>query len=151
MKSLMPWRTASPFFGQWRQDWENMMQRWFGAAEEGGTTALAEWAPQCDVEETNDAMLVKADIPGVDPKDIDISVQDRSLNLRGEKKEEREDKQKNYHRIERFTGSFFRSIPLPAEADVDKISASSSKGVITLTIPKKASAQGRKVIVKAKD
>jgi len=151
MKTLMPWRKPVTFFSPVRQDWDEMFQRFFGNAEETGTTALASWAPQVDVEETSDAILVKADLPGVDPKDIEINVQDRTLTLRGEKHEEREDKQKQFHRIERFAGSFFRSIPLPVEADMEKISATSNKGVVTVTIPKKASAQPRKVAVKAKD
>lgn len=151
MKSLIPWRNPMSMLSPMRQDWDDMFQRFFGNAEEGSTTALASWAPQVDVEETSDAMLVKADLPGVDPKDIEISVHERMLTLRGDKKEEREDKQKNYHRIERFAGSFFRTIPLPVEADLEKISASSSKGVVTVTIPKKAGAQPRKVMVKAKE
>lgn len=151
MKALIPWRSPVSFLSPMRQDWDEMLQRFFGNFEENGGTALAAWAPQVDVEETSDAMLVKADLPGVDPKDIEINVQDRTLTLRGEKHEEREDKQKQFHRIERFAGSFFRSIPLPVEADIEKISATSNKGVVTVTIPKKASAQPRKVTVKQKD
>lgn len=150
MKTLMPWRNPSPWMSQMRQEWDDMWQRFFSGPPEG-TSAIANWSPQVDVEETNDSILVKADLPGIDPKDVEIAVQDRSLTLKGEKHEEREDKQKQYHRIERFSGSFFRTIPLPAEADLERISASSSKGVVTITIPKKPGSQARKVMIKAKD
>lgn len=150
MKSLMPWRNPNPWMSQMRHDWEDMWQRFFSGHDEG-TSTVANWSPQVDVEETNDAILVKADLPGIDPKDVEIAVQDRSLTLKGEKREEREDKQKQYHRIERFSGQFFRSIPLPAEADLERIAATSSKGVVTVTIPKKPGTQAKKVVVKPKE
>jgi HSP20 family protein len=87
----------------------------------------------------------------VDPKDVDISVSGGSLVLRGEKKEEREDKKKNYHKVERFVGRFYREIGLPPGTDPEKITATSAKGVITITIPKAPQAQARKVPVKAQD
>lgn len=150
MKSLMPWRSANPWMGLMRQEWDDMWQRFFGGPSEL-TTNVANWSPQVDVEETNDAILVKADLPGIDPKDVEINVQERNLTLKGEKKEEHEDKQKQYHRIERFSGSFFRSIPLPAEADLERITATSTKGVVTVTIPKKPGAQAKKVVIKPKE
>src|SRR5260370_35343745 len=105
--------------------------------------------PRVDVEESDKEILVKVDLPGVEPKDVDISVAEGSLILKGEKKEEREDKKKNYHKVERFVGQFYRELPLPPEADPDRITAAGAKGVITVTIPKKATAQPKKIAVKA--
>ncbi len=151
MKSLIPWRRfeAAPFEG-FRNEMERMMQRFFGEPIGGnGATAIESWSPRVDMEETDKEVLVKADLPGVDPKNIDISVTGDVLVIRGDKKEEREEKNKNYHRIERFQGDFYREISLPPGADPEKITAASDKGVITITIPKKAGVQPRKIPVKA--
>jgi HSP20 family protein len=113
--------------------------------------ALETWAPRVDVEETEKEILVKADLPGVDAKNIDISVTNDVLALRGEKKEQHEEKKKNYHRIERFQGEFYREISLPPGADPDKIVATSGKGVVTITIPKRPGVLPRKIAVKAQE
>ena len=94
--------------------------------------------------------VVKADLPGVNPKDVDIQVVDNVLTLRGGKEEKKEEKKKNYHRIERFTGQFYRAIGLPAGADADKVTATTSNGTITVTIPKKPEAQPKKIAVQPK-
>jgi len=152
MKSLLPWRTNVPAFEAMRHEMDEIMRRFFGtAAEENGPAVLSAWSPQVDVEETDGAVVVKADLPGVDAKDVEVAVHDRTLTLRGEKRQEKEEKGKQFHRVERFAGSFFRAVPLPAEADLEKISAASEKGVVTVTIPKKPGSQPRKVAVKAKD
>ncbi len=78
-------------------------------------------------------------------------VRDGILTIRGEKKEEHEEKQKNYHRVERFFGQFFRSIPLPVGADESNVTATSGKGVLTVTIPKKPEAQPKKIAVKSQE
>jgi HSP20 family protein len=153
MKNLSPWRgfSVTPFEG-FRQEMEQMMHRFFGEPYRGnGGATLETWAPRVDVEETDKEMLVKADLPGVDPKNVEISVTNDVLALRGERKEQHEEKKKNYHRIERFQGEFYREIPLPAEAETDKVAATSVKGVVTITIPKKAGAQSKKIFVKAQD
>lgn len=125
-----------------QEEVEDMFHRLFEPA------AGAEWAPRVDVAETDAAILVTADLPGVDAKDVEVTVQNRNLVLRGEKNEE---KGKNFHRAERFSGTFYRSVTLPAEADTAGVTATSAKGVVTVTIPKKPGAQAKRIPVQAKD
>jgi HSP20 family protein len=137
-------------FQQLQREMDQVMQRFFGEAEGGaGRTDLVAWAPRVDVEEDDNQFVVKADVPGVDPKDVEVSVVENALVLRGQKKEEREEKKKNYHRVERFEGQFYREIPLPRGIDADKIQAKSANGVVTVTIPKKSEAQPKKITVQA--
>jgi HSP20 family protein len=149
MRALMPWnrggRTLEPF----RRELEDFFQRFFeppGPAEPG---ALPAWAPRVDVEETDKEVAVKADLPGVDAKDIDVSVVDGTLILRGERRDERKEKGKGFERAERFVGRFYREIPLPPGADPDKVTATYRNGVVSVTVPKKPEVQPKKVAVKA--
>lgn len=152
MRMLVPWRHRNGgVFEPLRQEMEDVFQNFFAPIEETGPKAFQAWAPRVDIEETDKEILVKADLPGVEAKDVDVSVADGSLILRGEKREEKEDKKKNFHRVERFVGQFYREIPLPAGTDPDKISAASAKGVVTVTIPKKPEVQPKKISVKPQD
>lgn len=150
--NLVPWRRGGQMdlFQQLQREMDQLMQRFFGETEGGaGRAGLVAWAPRVDIEEDDKQFVVKADLPGVDPKDVEVSVVDNALILRGQKKEEREEKKKNYHRVERFEGQFYREIPLPRGIDADKIQAKSTNGVVTVTIPKKAEAQPKKIAVQA--
>lgn len=145
--ALTPWQpfgTLEPF----RKEMEDMMERFFG--ENGGPRAPQAWAPRVDVEETEKEFVVKADLPGVDPKNVEITVENGVLMVRGEKKEEKEEKRKNYHRVERFAGTFYRAVQLPPGVDADKVAAASANGVVTVTIPKKAESQPKKIAVTPK-
>jgi HSP20 family protein len=96
--------------------------------------------PRLDVTEEAKAFTVTAELPGMDEKEIDLSLSGDMLTIRGEKKEEKEDKNKNYYYSERSYGSFLRTIPLPGQVATDKVSASFKKGVLTITLPKTAAA-----------
>ena len=96
--------------------------------------------PRLDVTEDAKAFTVTAELPGMNEKEIDLSVSGDTLTIRGEKKEEKEDKNKNYYYSERSYGTFMRSIPLPRQVETDKVSASFKKGVLTITLPKTAAA-----------
>jgi HSP20 family protein len=148
MKTLMPWRPGFGMFGPFHREMDALIERFFGK-ENGEREAIQEWAPRVDVEETDKEILVKADLPGVDPKDVEIQVVDGMLTIKGEKKEEKEEKKKDYHRVERFFGKFYRAIPIPPGADAEKVAATSAKGVVTVTIPKKPEAQPKNIAVKA--
>lgn len=149
MRSLIPWRRRHEVALQalW-PEMESLFHRFFSEPEEGPGEGRS-WAPRVDVEETDKELIIKADLPGVEPKDVDVSVSDGTLVLRGEKKETHETKKKDYRCVERYVGKFYREIPLPEGVDRDKIAASSAKGVVTVTIPKKPEVQPRKISVKA--
>jgi HSP20 family protein len=107
--------------------------------------ATSSWAPAVDIYETENEVVLTAEIPGVDEKDIEIKVEDSTLTLKGERKFEKETKEENYHRIERAYGSFFRSFTLPAYVDQDKIEAEHENGVLKIRMPKKAELKPKKV------
>ncbi len=108
-------------------------------------------APAMDVTEDKDAYRLTAELPGMNEKDIEVSVTDSMLTLKGEKKQETEQKAKNYHVSERMYGSFERSFSLPDGIDASKIAANFTKGVLTVTLPKKPEAkiEPKKVEVKS--
>ena len=110
--------------------------------------------PRMDVKETATGIEITAELPGVDESDVEVELSDDVLTIRGEKKVEKEegDKEKGYHLMERSYGSFARSIALPFEADSEKVSADFSKGVLKVVIPRPAAAAAKtkKIEVKAK-
>ena len=115
----------------------------FGAFREGWDA----FSPRMDVAESDTEIVVSAELPGLDEEDIDVSLSRGMLTISGEKRQGKEEKGRNYYRVERSYGSFQRSIPLPAEVDASKVDAVFRKGVLTITLPKTGEAKGRKRIV----
>lgn len=111
-----------------------------------GTETKA-WTPAVDISEDEHRYLIRADLPGVEPKDIDVNLEGDELTLRGERKEEKEEKGKNWQRTERFHGEFYRRFRLPESADPEHIEAHSDKGVLEIVIPKQPKTQPRKIAV----
>src|SRR5215467_13772273 len=103
---------------------------------DGGLEPIGEWAPRIDVSETKEAFVLKAEIPGVDQKDIQVSLQEQVLTVKGEKKKETEEKTEKLHRVERAWGAFARSVMLPTPVDAAKVAATFKDGVLTVTLPK---------------
>ncbi len=103
-----------------------------------GTEALSEFMPRVDVSETAKEVRVSAELPGMDEKDIEVRLERGVLTISGEKKEEKEEKDKSYHRVERSYGSFTRSIALPADVDEGAAKATFKKGVLSVVLPKRA-------------
>jgi len=122
----------------------------FGRGETPALFGSGAFAPAVDVVETKDAILVKAEIPGIDPKALDLSVTGDLLTIRGEKKSEKEEKGKNFHRIERSFGSFSRTVEIPSYADTGKVSADYKDGVLTVTLAKKEEAKAKSIKVEVK-
>jgi HSP20 family protein len=121
----------------------------FSSGFGGFGRAAPELVPSMDVAETDKEIELVAELPGLEDKDVEVSVSDGVLTIRGEKKAEKEEKQKNWHRVERSYGAFARSIQLPPGIDPNAIKASLAKGVLKVTVPKPASAAPRKIAVKA--
>ncbi len=144
-----PFRELTPFtdFERMRREMDRLWDSFF----ERGVTRHdeeREWLPSLDVAETKNEIVVKAEIPGMDPKNIDISLTDGLLSIKGEKKQEKEEKEENYHLIERSYGSFTRSIRLPNEVQSDKINASYKNGVLKVVLPKSEEAKKKEVKIK---
>jgi len=111
-----------------------------------GFETLSKFSPSVDVSETDKQINIKAELPGMEADDIDLEVRDEMVLIRGEKKSEREEKDEQFYRLERSYGSFRRSIPLPAEIDVDKAKANFKNGVLSIKLPKVKSSQPRRKI-----
>lgn len=106
-------------------------------------------SPAFDVKETKEAYLFKADVPGIQEKDLEVTMTGNRLNVSGKRDQEKEEKSDRYYTYERSYGSFTRSFTLPEGADTDQLRASLESGVLTIAVPKKAEVQARKIAVKA--
>lgn len=144
---LMEWR---PFreVSRLRREMDRLWDDYFGSGRRGLQPLTTTFAPAVDVKETDTEVVVKAEVPGIDAKDINISVTGDVLSIKGEKKSEREEKEENYHLVERSYGSFSRSLVLPAAVDVEKIEAKYDKGVLTVTCPKKEEVKPKAIEIK---
>jgi len=119
---------------------------WPFQSEENGALTSA-WLPACDVFEDKDAVKIVAEVPGVRPEDVKLSIENNLLTIRGEKKQQAEEKTERVHRYERSYGTFERTFALPTTVDPDKIAASYSNGILTVTIPKADRARPREIPV----
>jgi HSP20 family protein len=118
-----------------------------GSGREDEQSMVATWSPPVDVFEDGEGITLKAELPEVDVKDVDIQVEGNTLTLKGERKLENEDKREGYHRIERTYGAFSRTFTLPSTVDVEHITAQSNDGVLRLFLPKKAETKPRQIKV----
>jgi HSP20 family protein len=125
------------------QDRVNSLFQDFGG--DNGTVTAASFAPAVDVYENGEKLVLKLDIPGIKEEDLDIRVENQTLSVRGERKFESEEKEENFHRIERRYGSFFRSFSLPTTVDTENVQANYNAGVLKLELKKKASAQPKQI------
>ncbi len=142
-----PLKDLSSIQDRMNQIFEDTLARSRGR-EEGVRTGM--WTPAVDIYETDQSVVVKAELPGVGKDDIAVEVKDGILTLRGERKFEKEVKDENYHRIERSYGTFLRSFALPVSVDQDKVSARFKDGVLDIELPKKEKAKPRQVKVDVK-
>lgn len=125
--------------------------RFLGPAGDDDTSAAVtcDWMPTVDIREEQDRYLLSADVPGVDPKDIEITMENGILTIRGERTSEASENRNGFRRVERSTGRFFRRFTLPDTADADNISATGKNGVLEVVIPKHERVQPRRIEVKA--
>jgi HSP20 family protein len=122
---------------------ESLWNDGFSSSLLSGDWSRMDVTPQLDVTEDDKSFSVKIDLPGMDEKDVDVTLSDRVLTIRGKKEEEKETKEKDYYRRERAYGSFRRNIEIPAAVDSSRIDASFKKGVLTINLPKTKEAQDK--------
>ena len=108
------------------------------------------WIPAVDISETKDALIIKAEMPGMDPKEVEISLTGDLLEIKGEKKQKTEEKEANFHCIETRYGAFSRTIRIPVSVDSSKIDASYDNGILRITLPKKEDIKAKQMEVKTK-
>jgi HSP20 family protein len=131
-----------------RTEMDRLWDEYFGPGRRALRPLEETWLPAVDISETGDKITVKAEIPGMEAKDIEISMTGDTLTIKGEKKAEREEEE-NYHMIERSYGSFSRSMKLPAVVDADKVEATYKNGVLTVVLPKKEEVKPKAIEIKA--
>ena len=137
-----PWSLLS----QLRRDMDRAFE---SHGEENSNVVTSDWVPAVDIQETEDAFVLHADIPGVDPKDIDVHMENGMLTIKGERESEKKEEEEGYKRVERQWGSFYRRFSLPESANAEKINAKSKNGVLEITIPKQEKVQARKISVES--
>ncbi|MFQ5582428.1 MAG: Hsp20/alpha crystallin family protein [Mariprofundaceae bacterium] len=110
-------------------------------------TEAGHWAPSVDIRETDEALLVQAELPGIEKKDVQLEVRDGVLTISGERRYEKDLKEENVHRVERAYGKFMRSFSLPANVDADKVDAHMKNGVLEVRLPKTESAKPKAIAI----
>lgn len=143
-------RPLQPLFRPFRmlqQEFDDLLSRF--ASDWDGKWLSGELAPACDLSETADAYQVRMDVPGIKPDDIAVQVTGDTVHISGERKEEKEEKGKTYHRLERRSGKFSQTLRLPGAVNEEKVQAEFHDGVLTVALPKTEATRTRTVKVKA--
>lgn len=143
--------TRGPFRepGRMEREMEDLVGTFFRDWPMPRFARQAAWAPALDMLDRKDELVLKADLPGLEQKDIEVSVEEGILTIRGERKEEKEVKEEEYYRCERWAGAFARSLALPPGLDADKIKATFKNGVLEVHLPKTKEAKGKKIAIMA--
>jgi len=141
-------RPGRDLFRSLRDEMDEVLGRF--TAEMNGEWPTGGIVPSMDLSETDGVLQARMDLPGVKPEDIDIEIVGDQLRIRGERREEKEEKSKTYHRIERRSGSFYRTTTLPCAVQEGKVEAEYVDGVLTITLPKSETTKSKHVKIKAK-
>jgi HSP20 family protein len=155
MSGLTRWEPLKGHWNPWKdlEELEKRLSTLWGrppVKSEGEKEAMtvAEWSPLVDISEDEKEYLVKAELPEVKKEDVKLTVQDNVLSITGERKYEKEEKGRKYHRVERAYGSFMRSFTLPEDADATKVAADYKDGVLRVHVPKSEKAKPKSIEVK---
>lgn len=151
--ALIRWEPAREI-SSLQQEMNRLFNTFFDAPASGGTAAAGgarRWVPAMDLVETEDHFVLRADLPGVSEADVDLSLEENVLTLKGERKVEHESKGEGFYRVERATGAFSRSLTLPEGVDGDAITATFDKGVLEVRIPKPEQRKPRKLQITVGD
>lgn len=146
-KGLLARSGVPSLFADYRRSFPTDLEQMLRRFDEPDGIGVTDWSPAVDIEETDAEFVVKADVPGVDPEKILVSVDDGALVISGERKSEKTEEGKDFKRSECFEGSFYRRFVLPDTADADGIKAKGVNGVLTVTIPKVPAKQARQIKV----
>jgi HSP20 family protein len=147
MFDILPWkRNKDNHAKELRRDIDSMYDRFFEPDFLPSTLfGKGKWGPKLDVSEGRKDIIVKAEIPGIEAKDLDVSIDGRRLNIRGEKKQEQTEEEETYYRVESSYGYFNRTIELPAEVDPNKVDASYKKGILKIKLRKTKSSETKRI------
>jgi len=141
-----PWNLLSQLHNEIDQLFPQQRRR---VGEDDASVAASDWTPAVDIKEEPERFVIHADIPGVDPKDIEVHMENGILTIKGQRHSETKDEREGYKRIERVRGSFYRRFSLPDTANADAISAKSQLGVLEVIIPKQQKVQPRRIEVES--
>ena len=150
MFDILPWkRNKNNQANESRRQFDTMYDRFFEPDFMPATSVFGKgkWGPNLDISEGRKDITVKAEIPGIEAKDFDISINGRRLNIRGEKKQEETEEEETYYRVERSHGYFNRTIELPSEVDPNKVDASYKKGILKIKLRKTKSSETKRIKV----
>lgn len=150
MKNLIPWKKRDRKIVNWRKDFDDFFDRFFSEPVSSIPELFSErsWYPNVDVSEGKRDIIVRAEIPGVDKEGIDLSLDGRLLTICGEKKQEKEESDEHYHRVESSFGFYKRTIELPADVDESKVDARYKNGVLKIKLKKVKETGTRKIKIK---
>jgi HSP20 family protein len=143
MNTLMP---AAPMLTSLRKEMDRLFERTFD--QDFDLPMLGAWAPPLDLSETNEMVIARMEVPGIDPKDIQVQLKGQLLTVRGEKLQDTSRKDESFYRVERAYGSFVRTLQLPASVREDKVNATFKNGVLTITLTKIPEAVGTTIPIK---
>lgn len=142
-----PWQGLNRLHDELDRMFRGYLPQSGGDAGNDTSSSISDWTPAVDVKEEENRFLIHADIPGVEPQDIEVHMDNGILTIRGERKSVSKNEKNGYKRVERVYGSFYRRFTLPDTADADSIKAESRNGVLEISIAKKAAAQPRRIEV----
>lgn len=140
-----PWNLLSQLHHEIDNLFENRLTR--GNGEGGAIAATTDWTPAVDIKEEQDRYVIHADVPGVDPADIEVDMENGVLTIKGQRESEKKEEREGYKRVERVRGSFYRRFSLPDTVDAEKITAKAKNGVLEIVVPKQEKVQPRKISV----
>ncbi|MBW2407432.1 MAG: Hsp20/alpha crystallin family protein [Deltaproteobacteria bacterium] len=145
---IVPWKSFGEI-SRLRREMDDLFNRIFGETSLS-KIGFGKWQPLVDISETDTDVIVKAELPGIDAKDVDVSITGDRLIIKGEKQQEKEEKEENRYRSERYYGTYQRVIDLPTLVEEDKTEATYKKGILTITLPKVEKVKKKQIKIKVK-
>ncbi|MEJ2656370.1 MAG: Hsp20/alpha crystallin family protein [Desulfobacterales bacterium] len=143
---IVPWKSFGEV-SRLRREMDDLFNRIFGETSLS-KISFAKWQPLVDLSETDTHLIIKAELPGIEAKDVDVSITGDRLTIKGEKQQEKEEKEENRYRSERYYGGYERTIDLPVSIEEDKTEATFDKGILTITLPKVEKIKKKQVKIK---